>query len=188
CHRSGPLRRPRAHRHASHRRGLPGNRGRRWAGHSPRVERESPAALLYDQTARNRVGSGNRTAAAGGTRRHHRMVEPQGRWYWDEIQDHTAGGKGSRLMKTILIVDDEPAAAARGFLTTDKPDLLLLDVVLPGEDGLTFLKWLRQEGHEQPVLMVSALDTAKSAVEALQLGAADYLVKGYELEELRQRV
>ncbi len=112
-------------------------------------------------------------------------------------------------MKTILIVDDEPAAryalrralesryrmveadsaaAARGLLTTDKPDLLLLDVVLPGEDGLTFLKWLRQEGHELPVLMVSALDTAKSAVEALQLGAADYLVKGYELEELRQRV
>jgi DNA-binding NtrC family response regulator len=112
-------------------------------------------------------------------------------------------------MKTILIVDDEPAAryalrralescyriaeadsavAARGVLTTGKPDLLLLDVVLPGEDGLAFLKWLRQEGHELPVLMVSALDTAKSAVEALQLGAADYLVKGYELEELRQRV
>src|SRR5271165_3758266 len=112
-------------------------------------------------------------------------------------------------MKTILIVDDEPAtryalrralegryriveadsaAAARGLLTTNKPDLLLLDVVLPGEDGLTFLKWLRQEGYELPVLMVSALDTAKSAVEALQLGAADYLVKGYELEELRQRV
>src|SRR5271166_2096964 len=111
-------------------------------------------------------------------------------------------------MKTILIVDDEPAsryalrralesryriveadsvAAARSASLSDKPDLLLLDVVLPGEDGLSFLKWLRQEGNELPVLMVSALDTAKSAVEALQLGAADYLVKGYELEELRQR-
>ena len=112
-------------------------------------------------------------------------------------------------MKTILIVDDEPAsryalrralesryciveaesaAAARTVLQAEKPDLLLLDVVLPGEDGLTFLKWLRQEGNELPVLMVSALDTAKAAVEALQLGAADYLVKGFELEELRQRV
>jgi DNA-binding NtrC family response regulator len=112
-------------------------------------------------------------------------------------------------MKTILIVDDEPAsryalkralegryrvgeadsaAAARSALFSDKPDLLLLDVVLPGEDGLSFLKWLRQEGYELPVLMVSALDTAKTAVEALQLGAADYLVKGFELEELRQRV
>src|SRR6195256_6628133 len=45
-----------------------------------------------------------------------------------------------------------------------------------------------QEGYELPVLMVSALDTAKTAVEALQLGAADYLGKGFELEELRQRV
>jgi DNA-binding NtrC family response regulator len=112
-------------------------------------------------------------------------------------------------MKTVLIVDDEPAsryalrralenryqiaeadsaAAARSALTADKPDLLLLDVVLPGEDGLSFLKWLRGQGHDLPVLMVSALDTAKTAVEALQLGAADYLVKGFDLEELRQRV
>jgi DNA-binding NtrC family response regulator len=112
-------------------------------------------------------------------------------------------------MKTILIVDDEPAAryglrralegryrvleadsaaAARSTLASDPPDLLLLDVVMHGEDGLAFLKWLRGEGQELPVLMVSALDTAKSAVEALQLGAADYLVKGFELEELRTRV
>ena len=111
-------------------------------------------------------------------------------------------------MKTVLIVDDEPAsryalrralesryqiveadsaAAARASLA-HRPDLLLLDVVLPGEDGLSFLKWLREEGHHLPVLMVSALDTAKTAVEALQLGAADYLVKGFELGELRQRV
>jgi DNA-binding NtrC family response regulator len=112
-------------------------------------------------------------------------------------------------MKTVLIVDDEPAsryalrralenryqiaeadsaASARSSLVAGKPDLLLLDVVLPGEDGLSFLKWLRQEGHDLPVLMVSALDTAKTAVDALQLGAADYLVKGFELDELRQRV
>ena len=112
-------------------------------------------------------------------------------------------------MKTILIVDDEPAAryglrraleakyriaeadsaeAARLALNTERPDLLLLDVVLPGQSGLEFLRWMREQGNELPVLMVSALDTAKTAVEALQLGAADYLVKGFELEELRQRV
>jgi DNA-binding NtrC family response regulator len=112
-------------------------------------------------------------------------------------------------MKTILIVDDEPAAryglrralegsyrvveadsaaAARSVLAADRPDLLLLDVVMHGEDGLAFLKWLRGEGQGLPVLMVSALDTAKAAVEALQFGAADYLVKGFELEELRTRV
>jgi DNA-binding NtrC family response regulator len=47
---------------------------------------------------------------------------------------------------------------------------------------------LREQESNLPVLIVSALDTAKTAVEALQLGAADYLVKGFELEELRQRV
>src|SRR5262249_11113674 len=53
---------------------------------------------------------------------------------------------------------------------------------------LSFLKCLREEGNEVPVLVVSALDTAKTAVEALRVGAADYLVKGFELDELRQRV
>ena len=112
-------------------------------------------------------------------------------------------------MKTILIVDDEPAAryglrraleskyhiveadsaeAAREALPRERPDLLLLDVVLPGQSGIEFLRWVREQGNEIPVLMVSALDTAKTAVEALQIGAADYLVKGFELEELRQRV
>jgi DNA-binding NtrC family response regulator len=112
-------------------------------------------------------------------------------------------------MRTILIVDDEPAAryglrraleskyrvaeadsaeAARDALTREQPDLLLLDVVLPGQSGIDFLRWMREQGSEIPVLMVSALDTAKTAVDALQFGAADYLVKGFELEELRQRV
>ena len=112
-------------------------------------------------------------------------------------------------MTTILIVDDEPAAryglrraleskyrvaeadsaeTAREALTREQPDLVLLDVVLPGQNGIEFLRWMREQGSEIPVLMVSALDTAKTAVEALQLGAADYLVKGFELEELRQRV
>src|ERR1700675_2921406 len=113
------------------------------------------------------------------------------------------------MMKTILIVDDEPAAryglrraleakyriaeadsaeAAREALPREQPDLVLLDVVLPGQDGLSFLRWMREQGSEVPVLMVSALDTAATAVEALHLGAADYLVKGFDLEELRQRV
>src|ERR1700719_1027924 len=112
-------------------------------------------------------------------------------------------------MKTILIVDDEPASrdglrqsleakyriaeadsaeAAREALPREQPDLVLLDVVLPGQNGISFLRWMREQGSEVPVLMISALDTAKTAVEALQLGAADYLVKGFELEELRQRV
>src|SRR5713101_1432079 len=112
-------------------------------------------------------------------------------------------------MKTILIVDDEPAAryglrraleakyrvaeadsaeAAREALTREQPDLVLLDVVLPGQNGIEFLRWMREQGCGTSVLLVSGVGTAKTGVEVLQLGAGDYLVKGFELEELRQRV
>src|SRR5260370_34279963 len=113
------------------------------------------------------------------------------------------------MMKSILIVDDEPAAryglrraleakyriaeadsaeAAREALPSEQPDLVLLDVVLPGQDGVPFLKWMCEQGSEVPVLMDAALATAKTAVEAFQLGATGYLVKGSELEEVRQCV
>jgi DNA-binding NtrC family response regulator len=112
-------------------------------------------------------------------------------------------------MRTILVVDDEPAArygvrralesrykiaeadstgAARTAIAAEKPDLILLDLVMPEEDGLSFLRWLRAEAGETPVIVVSALDSAKTAVEALQNGAADYIVKGFDIEELRTRV
>src|SRR6266446_377566 len=85
-------------------------------------------------------------------------------------------------MKTILIVDDESAAryGLRRALEA-KYRVAEADSAEAAREALT---------REQPdlVLLVSALDTAKTAVEALQLGAADYLVKGFELEELRQRV
>jgi len=81
-------------------------------------------------------------------------------------------------MKTILIVDDEPAAryglrraleskyriaeadsaeTARGALATEQPDLVLLDVVMPGQSGIAFLQWMREQGSDVPVLMVSGL-------------------------------
>jgi DNA-binding NtrC family response regulator len=112
-------------------------------------------------------------------------------------------------MRTILIVDDEPAArfgvhraleskykiveadsarVARESIARDRPDLILLDLVMPEEGGLEFLRWMRTVGIETPVLVVSGLDSAKTAVEALQNGAADYIVKGYDIAELRKRV
>ncbi|MBI1750242.1 MAG: sigma-54-dependent Fis family transcriptional regulator [Acidobacteria bacterium] len=111
-------------------------------------------------------------------------------------------------MRTILIIDDEPnaryatrralehkyriaeaesVAAAREALTREKPDVILLDLVMPGEGGLDLLRWMREHDCAQPVLVVTALDSARPAVEALQLGAADYLVKGFDIEELRRR-
>ncbi len=112
-------------------------------------------------------------------------------------------------VRTILIVDDEAAsryalrralehayriaeadsaAAAREALVRERADLVLLDIVMSGEDGMSFLRWMREAGHAQPVIVVSALDTARTTVEALKLGAADYLAKGFDVEELRKRV
>jgi len=112
-------------------------------------------------------------------------------------------------MRTILIVDDEATARyglrralegqyrtieaesvaqAREVLGGQKPHLVLLDIVMPGEDGRELLRWMAAQGHEQPVLVISALDSAQVAVEALKLGATDYIVKGYDIEELRRRV
>jgi DNA-binding NtrC family response regulator len=112
-------------------------------------------------------------------------------------------------MRTILIVDDEANArygmrralehkyriveadsvrSAREALPQERVDVVLLDIVMPEEDGLELLRWMPEHNFAQPVLVVSALDTAKTAVEALKRGAADYIVKGFDIEELRRRV
>src|SRR5580700_3611485 len=97
-------------------------------------------------------------------------------------------GTGRALEKQYKVIEAGSAAAAREALTAAAPDLILLDLVMPGEDGLSFLRWLRENGHGVPVLVVSALDTAKTALDALRSGAADYIVKGFDIEELRRRV
>ncbi len=106
------------------------------------------------------------------------------------VDDEPAARYGLRraLESKYRIVEADSAETAREALAREQPDLVLLDVVMPGQSGISFLQWMREQGSDVPVLMVSALDNAKTAVEALQLGAADYLVKGFELEELRQRV
>jgi DNA-binding NtrC family response regulator len=106
------------------------------------------------------------------------------------VDDESAAryGMGRALEKQYQVIEAASAGAAREALAAAAPDLILLDLVMPGEDGLSFLRWLRENGHDVPVLVVSALDTAKTAVEALQSGAADYIVKGFDIEELRRRV
>lgn len=106
------------------------------------------------------------------------------------IDDETAARYGMRraLEHKYRIAEADSAATAREALLRERPDVILLDVVMPDEDGLTLLRWMRAQGHAQPVLMVSALDTARTAVSALNEGASDYLVKGFDIEELRKRV
>ena len=68
-----------------------------------------------------------------------------------------------------------------------KPDLVLLDVMLPGVDGIDVLKWIRKE-KETPVIMLTARGETFDKVLALELGADDYVVKPFEPKELVARV
>ncbi|GAB2846158.1 response regulator transcription factor [Actinoallomurus bryophytorum] len=110
----------------------------------------------------------------------------------------------------ILVVDDEPAvreslASSLAFedyevvtaidgmsaldeLDRTRPDLAILDVLMPRMDGLTTCRRLRARGETLPVLMLTARDTIGDRVTGLDAGADDYLVKPFELDELLARV
>jgi len=108
--------------------------------------------------------------------------------------------------KRVLLIDDEArvrtslkmvleptydiyqaADAQEGLEVFRKegPDLVLLDVILPGTDGLAVLETLRSENKMTPVIMLTGTKSVKTAVDAMKLGAADYLSKPFDVEELR---
>jgi two-component system copper resistance phosphate regulon response regulator CusR len=110
----------------------------------------------------------------------------------------------------ILIVEDEKKTAAylrkglteNGFVVdvcaqgidglhaalVSDYDLIILDVLLPGRDGWSIIKDLRQQGKETPVLFLTARDAVEDRVKGLQLGADDYLVKPFAFSELLARL
>ncbi|WP_372845928.1 response regulator transcription factor [Pontiella sp.] len=67
-------------------------------------------------------------------------------------------------------------------------DLVLLDVMLPGRDGLSVLKALREDGNAVPVILLTALSEGAQRVEGLELGADDYVTKPYFIDELLARI
>ncbi len=77
---------------------------------------------------------------------------------------------------------------AQAALQAQTYDLLLLDIGLPGQDGLQLLHWLRAEHLSLPVLVVSARDAVGDRVAGLNLGADDYLTKPFDLDELVARM
>jgi DNA-binding response OmpR family regulator len=111
--------------------------------------------------------------------------------------------------RTILIVDDEPIVrdvvarylerdgyaileaadgdAARERIEASSPSLVVLDVMLPGTDGLTLCRWIRERG-DIPVIMLTARGDEADRIVALDLGADDYVTKPFSPRELAARV
>ena len=110
----------------------------------------------------------------------------------------------------ILVIDDDPkirtvvrrGLAYEGYRVVEAafgeeglekarehlPDLVVLDIMLPGIDGLEVCRRLRATGDELGILMLTARDEVKDRVEGLETGADDYLVKPFSFEELLARV
>jgi two-component system alkaline phosphatase synthesis response regulator PhoP len=118
--------------------------------------------------------------------------------------------KGSAAEKKILIVEDEAALATTlkdrlrkegyrvqvakdglaGFnLAAEEPfDLILLDVMLPGQSGLAVCEKLRERGLSTPILMLTAKRQLADKVTGLETGADDYLTKPFQMPELMARI
>ena len=112
-------------------------------------------------------------------------------------------------MATVLVVDDEPIVrevvvrylareghrtleaadgnAARDAIERADPDLVVLDVMLPGTDGLELCKWIRSTS-ELPVIMLTARGEEADRIVGLELGADDYVTKPFSPRELAARV
>ena len=111
---------------------------------------------------------------------------------------------------TIVVVDDEPAIrdllatslkfsgfavemAATGSqaietIEKNKPDLIVLDVMLPDIDGFTVTRRIRQEGINAPILFLTARDDSQDKIMGLSVGGDDYVTKPFSLEEVVARI
>jgi len=80
------------------------------------------------------------------------------------------------------------AETADTALATASYDLVLLDLGLPGRDGISLLRTMRSRNDRTPVLIVTARDEVQDRIAGLDAGADDYLVKPFDLEELAARI
>ena len=123
---------------------------------------------------------------------------------------HAAEPPMSAAPPSLLLVDDEAelrellaeyftrqgftvrlaadAAAARALLQQARPDMALLDLNMPGENGLSLARWLREAHPQVALLMLTTASDAVDRIVGLELGADDYVAKPFDLRELLARV
>jgi DNA-binding NtrC family response regulator len=103
------------------------------------------------------------------------------------VDDDSTARYGMRraLEGRYRVLEADKAAAAREVMARESPHLLLLDIEMPEESGLDFLRELKAQERSPAVIMVTAYGSEKIAVEAMKSGAYDYLPKPFEVDELR---
>ena len=137
-----------------------------------------------------------------------------GRFCYERVEASTAlchfGEAMGTLSEHILVVDDDPeigellgdiltreqyrvsragdTAEARGIIATREVDLMVLDLMLPDQDGLSFCRSLRAENAELPIIMLTAKGDDFDRVLGLEMGADDYLAKPFHSRELVARI
>ncbi len=90
--------------------------------------------------------------------------------------------------KTLRVIEASSADEAIQRVSDDRPDVVLLDIMMPGADGLATLKQIRSVSPDCQVIMLTGLNTARTAFVAKGTGAFDYVTKPFDVEELRLRV
>src|SRR5687767_2078635 len=103
----------------------------------------------------------------------------------DDLADALRANLRSEGYHAAVASDGRQALA---MVRADPPDIVVLDLGIPGIDGLTLLSRLRAEGHWCPVLILSARDSDSDKVEGFRLGADDYVTKPFRTVELMARV
>jgi two-component system, OmpR family, response regulator MprA len=105
----------------------------------------------------------------------------------DDRSVRDALDRALRAQGMEVVTAGDGLAALRAVAAHD-PDLVVLDLGLPGMDGLAVCRRLRADGDERPVLVLTARDGVADRVTGLDVGADDYLVKPFALEELLARI
>ncbi len=104
--------------------------------------------------------------------------------------DHFIGSAIQQAIKDASYALDwvKDGIAAEAAMTTHHYDLLLLDLGLPGRDGLKVLRHIRQADQALPVIIITARDATEERINGLDLGADDYMVKPFAINELLARM
>lgn len=107
------------------------------------------------------------------------------------VEDDTHIAEGLKLNLSlqgysVYLADDGPSGLY-GFKKY-QPDLIVLDIMLPGMDGLTVLKKIREDDERIPILILSARNASDDKVQGLSFGVDDYMTKPFNLEEFILRV